>query len=42
MRVLLTLSVDACVHAVFGISGINKSGNQIDIDLSDNATTLQT
>jgi hypothetical protein len=39
-RVLFTLSIDARSHAVSGASGVNKLGNQINVNLLDNITTL--
>lgn len=42
MRVLFTLSVDASSYAVLTTFSVNKHGNQINVNLSDNATTLLT
>ncbi|SUX78802.1 Uncharacterised protein [Citrobacter youngae] len=40
MRVLFTFSINASIRAVSGINGINKPVNQINVNLTDNATTL--
>ena len=40
MRVLFTFAINASIHAVFGIPGVNKIGNKINVNLTDNATTL--
>lgn len=39
-KVLFTLSIDASSHAVSGTSSINKLGNQINVNLLNNITTL--
>jgi hypothetical protein len=37
---LFTFAIGASIHAVFGISAVNKLGNQINANLTDNATAL--
>ncbi|WP_263422213.1 hypothetical protein [Citrobacter braakii] len=40
MRVLFTFAINASIRAVSGINGVNKPDNQINVNLTDNATTL--
>ncbi len=41
-RILFTLSVDASLHTVFGTSRVNKSGNQINVNLIQSPMSLKT
>lgn len=40
MRVLFTFSINVSIRAVSGINYANKPGNLINVNLTDNATTL--